>query len=73
MWKLRLYGVKQIAPLFSAFDRPHYQKLLPRHLYEVLTMPQEVIDNFEQGAFVCSINGNKVCIKWLWMRHMRCW
>ena len=23
MWELRLYGVKQIAPLFAAFDRPH--------------------------------------------------
>lgn len=23
-------------------------------------MPQEVIDNFEKGAFVCSINGNNM-------------
>lgn len=29
MWKLRLYGVKQIAPLFAAFDRPHYQSYFP--------------------------------------------
>lgn len=57
IWKLRLYAIKQIAPLFAAFDRPHYQKLLPSHLHEVLTMPQEVIDSFENGGFVCSVSG----------------
>ena len=60
MWKLRLCRVKQIAPLFAAFDRPHHQKLLPCHLYEVLTMPEEVIDNFEKGAFVCSVYRNSM-------------
>ena len=34
--------------------------LLPCHLHEVLTMPQEVIENFEKGAFVCSINGDSM-------------
>lgn len=58
MWNLRMYGIKQIAPLFAAFDRPHYQKLLPCHLHEVLLMPQEIIDHFESGSFVCSVTGN---------------
>ena len=49
--------VKQIATLFAAFDRPHYQKLLPCHLHEVLMMPQKVIG---KGAFVCSIDGNSM-------------
>ena len=26
MWGLTLYGIKQIAPLFATFDRPHYQR-----------------------------------------------
>lgn len=60
MWNLRLFAIKQIAPLFAAFDRPHYQKLLPTHLHEVLTMPKEVIKSFEDGSFVCSINGNSM-------------
>ena len=55
MWNLRLYGVKQVAPLFAAFDRPHYQKLIPCHLHEVLSMPSEVISKFENGAFVCPL------------------
>ena len=59
IWDLRLYG-KQIGPLFAAFDRPHYQKLIPCHLHEVLLMPQEIIDHFESGAFVCSVTGSSV-------------
>ncbi len=57
MWKLRLASIKQIAPLFAAFDRPHYKKLLPQHIFEVLTMPQDVVQFFETGGFVCSITG----------------
>ena len=60
MWNLRLYGVKQVAPLFAAFDRPHYQKLIPCHLHEVLSMPSEVISKFENGAFVCNITGTSI-------------
>ncbi len=51
--------IKQNAPLFAAFDRPHYQKLLPTHLHEVLTMPDEIIEHFESGSFVCSVIGKK--------------
>ncbi len=55
-WHLRLVSIKNLAPLFAAFDRPHYRKLIPQHL-DVLTMPQKVIECLEQGAFVCSITG----------------
>ena len=51
---------KEIGPLIAAFDRPHYQKLIPCHLHEVLLMPQEIIDHFESGAFVCSVTGSSV-------------
>lgn len=60
IWDLRLYAIKQIGPLFAAFDRPHYQKLIPCNLHEVLLMPQEVIEHFESGAFVCSVTGSSV-------------
>ena len=57
VWKLRLAGIKCMAPLFAAFDRTHYQKIIPQHLSELLLMPKEVIDFFECGGFVCSVSG----------------
>ena len=57
IWNLQLYGIKQIGPLFAAFDRPHYQKLIPCHL---LLMPEEVIKNFESAAFICNVTGSSV-------------
>ena len=40
-----------------AFDRPHYQKLIPNHLRDLAKMPRDVMRFFESGAFVCSITG----------------
>ena len=57
LWKLRMGGIKTLAPLFAAFDRPHYQKLLPNHLHDLATMPSEVISFFESGSFVCNVTG----------------
>lgn len=31
-WDLRLAGLKTMAPIFSAFDRPTYRKVMPQHL-----------------------------------------
>lgn len=58
LWKLRLGGIKLLAPLFAAFDRPHYQKLIPQHLKDIASMPQKVIEYFENGSFVCIISGS---------------
>ena len=44
-----------MAPL--AFDRPHYQKLIPNHLRDLAKMPSDVMRFLESGAFVCSIAG----------------
>ena len=57
LWKLRLSGIKSMAPLFVAFDRPHYQKLIPNHLRDLAKMPSDVMKFLESGAFVCSITG----------------
>ena len=43
-----------MAPMFGAFDRPHYQKLIPNHLRDLAKMPRDVI---ESVAFVCSNSG----------------
>lgn len=32
MWNLRTASIKTMAPMFTAFVRPHYRKLIPQHL-----------------------------------------
>ena len=32
LWKLRTGSIKMMVPLFTAFDRPHYRKIIPQHL-----------------------------------------
>ena len=49
--------MKSMAPIFVAFDRPHYQKLIPNHLRDFAKMPDDMIKFLKSGAFVCSITG----------------
>ena len=56
-WNLRLASIKLMAPVFSAFDRPTYRKLLPQHLADCLQLPSEIQEQFTQGRFVVSITG----------------
>ena len=46
-----------MAPMFVAFDRLHYQKLIQNHLRDLAKMPKDVLNFLESGAFVCSISG----------------
>ncbi|CAG2187243.1 unnamed protein product [Mytilus edulis] len=50
-------SLKMICPLFHAFDRPLYLKLVPYHLADLLTFPQPILDFFSLGAFAVSITG----------------
>ncbi len=56
-WDLRMGSMKSMAPIFTAFDHPVYQKLISTHVADVLTMPTAVKTMFQQGAFVVSITG----------------
>ena len=56
-WDLRVASIKSMAPLFTAFDHPIYQKVISQHLEDVLTMPAPIKAMFQQGAFVVSITG----------------
>ena len=56
-WHLRMSSIKTMAPVFTAFDHPTYQKLISNHISDLLSLPQSVLLMFEQGAFVVNIRG----------------
>ena len=58
MWNLCTASIKTMAPMFTAFDRPHYRKLIPQHLKDLQTMPESILHFFRDGASVCSILGS---------------
>ena len=55
-WKLRISSLKSIAPLFSAFDRPSYQRLLPNHIADVEAYPKEILEALSAGAFTVKLS-----------------
>ena len=57
-WHLRVSALKQMAPLFAAFDRSHYEKIIPHHLADTLQWPDHIRNRFEGGAFTVSIKGH---------------
>ena len=50
-------AIKSMAALFTAFDRPNYQKLLPQHIVNILTIPKEILSHLSNGGFTVSITG----------------
>ncbi len=50
-WDLRNGSIKQLAAVFSAFDRPVYQRLIPTHIYDLLTLPKPLLEHLQQGCF----------------------
>ena len=45
-WRLRVAGIKKMAATFTAFNHPHYVKLISRHLHDLLCMPQSLLTMF---------------------------
>lgn len=52
-WDLRIAAIKKMAALFTAFDRPKYQKLIPQHLVDMLTIPAEVLAHLKKRWVHC--------------------
>ena len=50
-------AIKSMAALFTAFDRPNYQKLIPQHIVNMLTIPNEILSHLSNGGFTVSITG----------------
>jgi len=59
-WHLRMGALKSMAALFTAFDRPNYQKLISDHIADVESMPQSVLGHLKQGGWTVSLTG-RVC------------
>lgn len=54
-WDLRVSNLKCMAPLFSAYNRPWYRKLIPQHLADIYQYPKDIINSFEKGAFTVKL------------------
>jgi hypothetical protein len=50
-------AIKSMAALFTAFDRPNYQKLIPQYIVDVLALPYEILSELTEGGFTLSIRG----------------
>ena len=48
---LQMGAIKSMAAVFSAFDRPIYQHLIPQHLADLLCFPTQVMRHLKKGAF----------------------
>lgn len=57
-WTLQVAALKLMAPLFVAYDRTTYQKLVPHHLADIQKYPQSVLNCLKEG-FTVSISGSK--------------
>ena len=60
-----MVSIKYMAAVFTAFDRPIYQKLIPQHLADLLCFPAPVLKYLKKGAFSVRLtksNGHAVGI-----------
>ncbi len=56
-WDLRVAALKLMGPLFTAFDRPKYSKLIPHHIKEMLSVPADTLSHLKKRRFTVSILG----------------
>ena len=56
-WDLRVASLKSMAPLFTAYDRPCYQKLVPNHIADIECYPDQLLECFRAGGFTVKVKG----------------
>ena len=52
-------NIKCMAPIFTAFDRNLYSKLIPYHLAILQQFPKDLLNALETGAFTVSLTGKQ--------------
>uniref|UniRef100_A0A1X7VCY4 Uncharacterized protein n=1 Tax=Amphimedon queenslandica TaxID=400682 RepID=A0A1X7VCY4_AMPQE len=52
-------SLKIMAPVFSAFDRINYRRIIPQHIADCLLLPSDIKAAFLKGGFAVSILGNE--------------
>ena len=60
-WNLRLAGLKRMVPLFAAFDRDTYERIIPRHLADLKSFPTHILQCLKEGGFTVNVTGRKFC------------
>ena len=50
-WHLRTSSIKLMAPIFEAFDRQIYQRLIPQHLMDLAKLPHALLQHLQDGGF----------------------
>ncbi len=58
-WDLQMAAIYKIdgGPLFTAFDRPKYSKLIPLHIKQMLSVPADILSHLKESRFTVSILG----------------
>ena len=59
-WTLRLSSLKEMCPLFTAYDRVNYLKILPQHFAELMSLPESIRCCLKEGGFVFNIKGKSM-------------
>ena len=55
--ELRQSSLKSMAALFSAYNQPCYQKLVPDHLADLQRYPSDIVECFRAGGFTVKKEG----------------
>ncbi|SMN01636.1 hypothetical protein SPONN_2736 [uncultured Candidatus Thioglobus sp.] len=55
-WNLRTGSLKQLAAIYRAFDRPTYQELIPRHLFDLAKLPESILSKLNDGGFAMRLS-----------------
>ncbi len=72
LWDLRMASLKEMRPVFTAFDRLNYLKILPNHFAEVLNMPERIsTGKNSQITLMVIIMGilNSHCLMGMWSNN----